>query len=151
MFDLLYSISAILKSFGLPGICALSMAVEWRMACRFSSCTADDMGRDKSTNMALKGTRFVPGAYMDDLLLLCASPCLQSPPAPKLSLPEPRIPIMPCKEICESPAQDDVGTPLVEGLAEEDLQDDMTGYASDESVRFVVASFQDAGMLTIFS
>lgn len=58
---------------------------------------------------------------------------------------------MPCKEICESPAQDDVGTPLVEGLAEEDLQDDMTGYASDESVRFVVASFQDAGMLTIFS
>jgi hypothetical protein len=136
MFELLYAISIAFKAFGLPGLGALSMAIEWHMARWLSLRMAYDMGCDKTPATAHKDGQLVPGAYIDEILLRCVTPRLLSPSVRKLSLPGSRISIMSCIEICASPIQDDGGASLAEGSLEDSQNDDTTGYVSDESVRF---------------
>ena len=135
MFELLYTLGMVFNTFGLPGLRVLSTAIEWRMACWLRM--ADDTGCDKTSATDLKNGQLVPGAFMDDLLLFCVTPRLLSPPSvDKLSLPGSRTPITPCTEICESPIQDDGGASPVNEPLEYPQNDDITGYLSDESVRF---------------
>lgn len=147
MFELLYAVNAVFKAFGLPGFCAFSMAIEWHMARWLSLYTADDIGCDKSSAMALKNAQPIPGAYRDEILLLCATPHPHTPSIAKLSLPGSRIPIMPCIEICASPIRDDGGALLAQGSFENPQNGDTVGYLSDDDVRFSVQFFQGTDML----
>ena len=149
MFELLYAINVVYKAFGLPGLCALSMAVEWRTACWLSSRMSDDTRRDKTSDTALKNSQSLPGAYIDEILLLCVTSHL-SPSVPKLSLPGPSMSIMPCIDICASPIQDNGGGSLVKGSLESPQNDDAAGYVSDQSVRFFSVTFQDTDILILF-
>ena len=135
MFELLYAI-VVFKAFGLPGLCLLFTAIEWRMARWSSLHTADDTGRDKISTTALKNGQLVPGAHVDEIFLLCVSPHLLSPSVRKSSLPGSRISIVSCTEIRASPVQDNSGASLVKGSLEDPQNDDTAGYVSDDSVRF---------------
>ena len=148
MFELLYAINVVFKTFGLPGLCAFSMAIEWRMARLLSLRMADDMGHDKISATALKNSQSIPGTYMDEVLLRCITPRLHSPSVHKLSLPGSRTSIMPYIEICASPIEDDGGVPLVQGSLEHPQNDDTTGYMSDNDVRFSSWFLGDVYMLT---
>lgn len=132
MFELLYSADAPLKTSSLPVISALSTVFEWCMASWLSLYMAGDMGCDETLNTALKSAHFVPGAYLDEILRV--TPCLHSPPVLKLSLPEPGISVMPCTEICESPAEDDSCASLIKGSQDSLQADDTVGSTSDDSV-----------------
>jgi hypothetical protein len=136
MFELLYAIGVVFETFGLPGLCVLSMAIEWHTARWLSLRTADGMGRGKTSTTSPKDGHLVPGAYIDEILLQCVSPRLLSPSLRKLSLPGSRISIMSRIEICASPIQDDGGVSLVEGPLGDPQNDDRSGYVSDESVCF---------------
>ena len=140
MLELLYTINAVFfKTFGLPGLCALSMAIEWRMARWLSLCTGDAMGCDETSATALKNAQFVPGAFIDEILLLCITPRLRSPSIRELSLPGSKISIMPCIDIdvCASPVKSDGGASLSQASFEDAQSGDGVGYLSDDDVRFV--------------
>jgi len=135
MFELLYAVSVIFKAFGLPGLCVLSTAIEWRMT-RWLPLHMADVGRDKTSATALKDGQFVPGAYTDETLLFCVTPRLLPPSVHKLSLPGSRITITPCTEICASPIQDNGGASPAKDPLEDPQKDGTAGYVLDESVRF---------------
>jgi len=137
MFELLYAINVAFKAFGLPGLCALSMAIEWRTARWLSLCMPDDTGGDKTSTMALKNAQPVPGAYIDEILLLCLTPRLHSS-IRELSLPGSRISIMSYidADICASPVKSDGGASLAQGSFEDPQSGDGAGYLSDNDVRF---------------
>lgn len=134
MFELLYAV--VFKALGIPGLCALSMAVEWRMAHWLSSCMADDTSRDKSSTMVMKNAQLVPGAYLDEVFLFCVASQLRSTSTRKLSLPGSRTLIMPSTEICASPTEDDHGGALVHGFFEDLQSGSEAGYLLDHDVRF---------------
>ena len=144
MFELLYAIDVVFKAFGLPGLCVLSMTIEWRMALWLSLCMGDDTGRDKSSATALKSAQLVPGAYIDEIILLYTTPRSHSPSIRELSLPGSKISIMPCIDIdiCASPVKSDSGASLAQGLFEDPQSGDGTGYLSDDDVRFPGRSFK---------
>lgn len=141
MFELLYAIHVVVfKAFGLPGLCAISMAIEWRMARWLSSCMVDDMRSIKTPSTALKNAQLVPGAYKDEILLRCITPRLHSPSVRKSSLPASRMSIMPYVEICASPIEDDGGVSLARRSFEDLRSGDVAGYLSDDDVRFASQS-----------
>jgi len=147
MFELLYAISVALKAFRLPGLCVLSTAIELHMARWLSLRMVDDTGRDETSATALKDAQSVPGAYIDEILLLCVTPHLHSFSVRKSPPPGPRISIMPCIETYASSIQDDHEASLVRGSLEDPQNVDMAGYVSDESVRFATFNF----MIRIYS
>lgn len=149
MFELLYAVSVVVKSFGLPGLCMLPMAIEWRMAHWVPLRMADGTGCDKALATSFKNAQSVPGEYIDELLLLCATPRSLSPPVRRLSLSGSRKSVMSCIEICESPIQDHSDASLVKGRLEDPQADGTAGYVSDESVRFATVSFQDTDILIV--
>ena len=138
MLELLYAINvAVFKAFGLPGLCAISTAIEWRMArWMSSSCMADEMGCVKTLATALKNAQPVPGAYIDEIPLRRIPPRLHSSSVHKMSLPAPRMSIMPCVEICASPIEDDGGAFPAQRSFEDLRNGDVAGYLSDDDVRF---------------
>jgi hypothetical protein len=151
MLELLYAVHVAFKTFGLPGLCVLSVAIEWRMARWLSLYMADDMGRDKTSATALKNTQSVPGAYIDEILLLCITPRLHSHSIRELALPGSRISIVPCidVDICASPVKSDDGTSLTQDPFEDPYSVDGAGYLSDDDVRFTGQSFKH-DMLTLY-
>ena len=138
MFEFLYAIDVAFKAFGFPGLCVLSMAIEWRMARWLSLRMVDDTGRDKTPATTLKNAQLVPGAYIDELLLLCITPHPRTPSVRELSLPGSRISIMPCIDIDirASPIKGDGGAYLAQCPFEDPQGGDGTGYISDDDVRF---------------
>lgn len=138
MFEILYAINVAFKAFGLPGLCVLSMAIEWRTARWLSLRMPDDTGHDKTSAVALKNAQSVPGAYKDEILLLCLTPRLRSSSIREQSLPGSRISIMSYidVDICASPVKSDGGASLAQALFEDPQSGDGAGCLSDNDVRF---------------
>ena len=139
MFKLLYAIDVVFKAFGLPGLCVLSMAIEWRMARWLSLRMTGDTGHDKTSATALKNAQLVPGAYIGEIILLRITPRIHSPSIRELSLPGSRVSIMPCidTDICASPVKNDGGAFLAQSPFEDPQGGDGAGYISDDDVRFL--------------
>jgi hypothetical protein len=147
MLEFLYD--AFSRTFRLPGLGALPMGFERRVAGWVSSRMADDIGCDETLNTALKDTYLIPGTYKDEPP--CGTPRLHPPSLPRLSFPGTRIPIMAeCTEICVSPIQADDCASLAESSPEALRDGDYAvEYISEESVRFAPTDSRRMGMLMI--
>ena len=136
MSELLYAVNVFFKAFVLPGVRVFSTVFAWRMARWFSISTVGETFCGKTLNSVLKSAYPVPGEYIEENLAFCVGPYLHSPAVPRLFLPEPRVSIMPCTEICESPVNDDDCMSVVKGSPGELQNDDTAGHVSGEPVCF---------------